>query len=145
MKKVEGHLYGSISSKGMWQDEILSQCFMGLQNWRYIWKDEKMLLCRFDMKRQKCLITLKAKIHRWECVLCLENYPMEKPCSFLSFNNCQSLLYTSYWYFFVSLSHLKHISVWSHLYTCAHIYYPDKIFKLILKPFLKLIFRRRAK
>lgn len=103
-------------------------------------KTKKMLLCRFNMQRQKCLITLKAKIHWWECVLCLENYPMEKPCSFLSFNNCQSLLYTSYWSFFVSLSHLKHISVWSHLHTRAHIYYPDKILEWILKFF----FERKA-
>ena len=28
-------------------------------------KTKKMLLCRFDMKRQKCLITLKARIQMY--------------------------------------------------------------------------------
>ena len=28
----------------MWQDEILSQCFMGLENWRYIWERNVVLV-----------------------------------------------------------------------------------------------------
>ena len=37
----------------MWQDEILSQCFMGLQNWRYIWEDEKNVVVSFQYEKAK--------------------------------------------------------------------------------------------
>ena len=79
----------------MWQDEILSQCFMGLQNWRYIWG--KNVVAGYET--QKCL-NPKSQ-NTYECILCTENLPMEKACSFLSFNNCQSLLRGSFYTYII--------------------------------------------
>ena len=126
----------------MWQDEILSQCFMGLQNWRYIWEDEKMLLCRFDMKRQKCLITLKAKIRIWQCVLCAETIRWKKHVL-----SCPSTIVNLFFTQLIDLSLYRkpfetHFPSKLNPHTCTHLL-SRQIFELIFQSFLNFTLRRK--